>query len=428
MARRMGRRWSCVITLSLLAPLFAAAETATWDNNFDQGLCAFNEGRYSEALPLLAASLEQARAFPPPDVRYVKSAHTLALLHEVQGRFNQSEPLYLEARKTVEAMGARGRSLLGYVLDGLGELRFDQGRWDEAEPLLRQAIGFCRESHGEQHLCTLTAQRHLAQVLSAKGSVQDAETVFQKLLETLHQKPSTPPEFLAGSLENFASLYIAEARYELAEPLLKESLALETQQGDAQSVVADTLLDLGEMYRLEHDPARAEPLLKRALRIYETANDPHQAGALNELGLVALDQGKYAIAKAHLKRSLTSYQHVFGSAHIIVARVKAGLAEAFLGERNFREAKSLIQEAMTTEKKALGEDHSGFARMLIIAGRIEEQDHCASQAAAYYREAVTVYRRTLRSGHPELVQAEQYYARLAKSLPKESVQAGEDAP
>jgi tetratricopeptide (TPR) repeat protein len=326
----------------------------------------------------------------------------------------QAEPLYIQTRDVVESMGADGHALLPYVLDGLGQLRFDQGRWKDAETLLRRAVSMGREVHGETHPSTLAALRHLGQLLVAQESAE-AEGLFQNQISTVRQTSDLPGDFLASCLTNFATFYVATGRYELAEPLLQESSDLIAQHG-ANPLLADNLLDLGTIYRMQHNDARAEPLFKKALHIYESADDPHQAGALQQLGMIALDEGKYTIAKERLSQSLGMYQHVLGSAHMLVARVKASLAEAFLGEHNYTEAKSLIQDALATERKTLGEDHATVARVMMVAGKVEEQGHRDTQAAEYYRQATEIYRRSLPSGNLELRQAEKQYARFAKSL------------
>lgn len=418
MTLQMSPRRSFVMAFCLAAPLFAAPATTSWEASYDKGMAAFDAGRYAQAVSPLVASLEQARKMPQPDVRVVKSAHTLALVYQLQGNLAQAEPLFLEAKSGVEAMGIEGLPLLGYVLDGLGELRLDQGRPREAEPLLRKAVELCRANPVGTNLCTVNAMRHLGVLLTLQGAATEAESLLQNVIGILRENPSLPRVQLAGCLGNLAVVYMKDGRYELAEPLLNESLELSKREGDAHSVLADTLLDLGELYRLEHNVPRAEPLLKRALHIYEATNDPQQAAALSELGRVALDEGKYAIAKQYLRQSLAIYQHLVGSAHLLEARVKAGLAEAFLGERNYSEAKSLIQDALATERSSSVSDDSAFARLLMTAGRIEEQGHCTSLAAEYYSEAVHIYRKSLRSSHPERTQAERKYARFVKSLPK----------
>jgi tetratricopeptide (TPR) repeat protein len=416
MAHVMSRGRSLVLVLCLVAPLLAAQDNASWETKYEQGMAAYEAGNYAQAVPALTASLDLARKFPQPDARAVKSAHTLALVYQLQGDLAQAEPLFREAKRTVEALGPQGATLEGYVLDGLGELLLDQGRLKEAEPLLRKSADTCRASLGPAHLCTLTATRHLGVLLTIKGSTSEAEGLFRNILDTVSQNPDLPSDFQAGCMANLATVYIKEGRYEPAEQLLGQSRELSEKNGGAGPALADILVDLGELYRIENNPSRAEPVLKKALHIYEAANDPQQAAALSELGLTALAEGKYAIAKQHLRQSLRIYQHLLGSAYVLAARVKAGLAEAFLGERNYSEAKSLIQEAMTTERKTLGTDNSSIARLLMIAGKIEEGEHQASQAAEYYRQAVDIYRKSLQSTHPERAGAEQQYAKFAKSL------------
>jgi tetratricopeptide (TPR) repeat protein len=405
-----------VLLFSLLTPLFAAKGEPTWDLAFSRGVAALDQGHQQDALPQLTAALEQARKFVPNDIRTVKSAYVLGLAYQLQGDAGQAEPLFLEAKKMIDTIGPDARPVLGYVLQGLGQLRFDQGRWKEAEPLLRQAIVECRDNMGPEHSSTLAAERHLGELLAAEGSTGEAQSIFEHLIAILRQAQPAKVDFLAGTLSNFGALYVREERFDLAEPLLRESLELASQHKVSGPVLADTLLGLGEMYRLEHTLARAEPLLKKALSIYETNNDPHQAGALNELGLVALDEGKFAIAKTYIQQSLRIYERVAGPTHMLIASVKAALAQAFLGERNIAQARTLIGEALTTERRLAGDKHSDYARLLMIAGNVEEAGHRRSEAAAYYRQALEVYRESLAVGHPERIGAEQTYARFAKSL------------
>jgi len=399
----------------LLSPLWAKSDGPSWDVNYKQGLAAFDAGRYNEAAQALTAAVDQAREFSPVDARFVKSAYTLALAYYVQGQPALAEPLYLEAKSAVETMGESGRPLLGYVLEALGELRMQQARWQESEQLLGRAVTVCGETHGETHSCTLTARRRLGELLSMQGRNGEAEELFNQLIGTMRQARSSP-ELLAGALTNLAGVYNAQGRFELAEPLLKESLAVASQHDMTGPAVADSLVDLGQLYRLEGDSARAEPLLKKALVIYEKANDPHQAGALNELGLMAMDEKKFATARDYLSRSLSVYQKIVGSTHLFAARVKAGLAEAFLGEHDIPKARTLVAEALTTEHQALGGQHCEYARLLMLAGKVEEAGHQSKQADKYYRQALEVYRQSFADGHPERTQAEQNYARFVKSL------------
>ena len=419
MFRGKRLRRSVAFLFCLSTPVVAVESRPSWDFVFSRGVSALDDGRYQDALPQLSTALELARTFSPDDLRLMKSMYALALAHQIQGQPDLAEQLYLEAKTAIDAAGPSARPLLGYVLQGVGQLRFDQGRWPEAEALLRQSIEECNVYGGPTHSSTLAAQRHLGEVLAAEGSTAEAEQVFESLIATLRQSSSAGPDFLAGALANLAALYVHQNRFDQAEPLLRESLNLASQRGVPGPVLADTLVNLGEMYRLEHISERAEPLLKKALNIYATVNDPHQAGALNELGLLALDERKFAIAKDYIKQSLRIYERVIGPAHLLTARVKAALAQAVLGERDIPQARSLIREALLTERSTAGETHCGYARLLMIAGKVEEAGHQRAQADTFYRQALEVYRGSLGDRNPERAQAEQAYALFTKSVRKD---------
>lgn len=412
-------RHSSALLVCLVTPLFAASGPADWELSYSQGVAAFENGRYQQAIPQLSSALDEARKFGPGDVRLMKSLYTVALAYQVQGDPGQAEALYLEAKAAIEAGGARSRPLLGYVLQGLGQLRFDQGRWKEAESLMRLAIDECTANAGPSHPSTLVAERHLGEILAAEGSTAEAQERIESLITALRQLPDERPDFLASALANLAALHVHQERYDLAEPLLRESLSLASRNSIPGPVLADTLMGLGEMYRLEHSCARAEPLLKKALHIYETSNDPHQAGALDELGLLALDERKFAIAKSYIKQSLNIYEKVIGPAHVLTARVKAALAQAFLGERDIPQARALIREALNIERRSMGEKHCEYARLLMIAGRVEEVGHQGAEADKFYRQALEVYRDRLGDKSPERTGAEQSYMRFAQSLRKQ---------
>ena len=418
MSHRINLKRSFLAAALCLAPLFAKSDDSIWEANYQRGRAEFDAGKYTQAIPLLKQALEQARASSWTDFRFVESAYTLALAHQVLGQASEAEPLYLEAKATVEQMGAAGRPLLGFVVESLGTLRFDQGRWKESELLHHQAIALCTETQGPNHICTLTAQRSLGELMRTTGSFAEAERTFEPLIANLRRMPSPPQEFLAGSLASLATLYLAEYRFDNAESLLRESLDVVSKSGIAGAVLADTLLDLGQLYRLEHDGVRAEPLLRKALAIYEAGCDPRQAAALNELGLLAIREKKFAVARDYLNRSLRVYQKLSGTAALVPGRVKAALAEAFLGERNVQQARSLIHEALSTEREALGDQHCEYARQLIVAAQVEQAAHRAGEADTYYRQALTIYRRTFSNDQPERSGAERNYAIFIQSLRK----------
>ncbi len=390
-------------------------EDSKWDAHLEEGVHAVAIGQYTAAVEILTQVTQEAHAFPPNDVRRATSALSLATAYQYQGQLERAEAAYLEAREVVETAGASHSWLEGVILNGLGQLRYNQGRWKEAEEFLCEAAERCQKTRSATDACALAATRNLGDVYLIEGRVAESEALFHRLVDLLRQQSPAPNDVLAGALHGLATAYRVRGQYALAEPLLQESLELNKQNGGASPIVGDSLVELASLYRQEHKTDRAEPLLKKAVRIYEDSHDSHIASAYLELGLTAIDDRLYATAEENLQRSLEISQSMHGNKNLSVATAEAALAQAYLGEHNYRKAEPLIREALATARALLGDVHCGFAKFLVIAGTLMEKQKHASEADAYYRQAINIYRRNLSPDHPDLVEAEHQYARFIKS-------------
>ena len=67
--------------------------------------------------------------------------------------------------------------------DALASLLKSQGRLDEAEPLLREALQGRRAKLGDTHPTTLQSVQKLAGLLEAQGHLKQAESLYQEALE-----------------------------------------------------------------------------------------------------------------------------------------------------------------------------------------------------------------------------------------------------
>jgi tetratricopeptide (TPR) repeat protein len=213
-------------------------------------------------------------------------------------------------------------------------------------------------------------------------------------------------------------IVIAKGQFIQAEPLLREALDLSGKLGQDRSETADNLVALARLYRVEGDAARAEPLLNQAAAIYEKNDDSCLAHALQELGMIAIADGKYAIARQRLSRAISTYRTFLGADHINAAIAEVALAEAYLGERNYTEAQSAIEPALLKETAVLSDAHPELARAHMIAARISEGLRRGPDAAGHYRQALDIYRRITPRDNPVRVMAERQYERFFKSFRK----------
>ena len=114
----------------------------------------------------------------------------LAALYQELLRFDDAEPLLLEALAGARrSLGADGAETL-FLLDELGSLYRSQGRYVDARPLYLESLDGSRRVLGDGHPQTLRAMKNLAQLYYYQGLYVEAELLGRELLtRTLKEDP-----------------------------------------------------------------------------------------------------------------------------------------------------------------------------------------------------------------------------------------------
>ena len=128
------------------------------------GQC-MDEYRDALSLELLGARLQEERT---DGEATISTLDTLARELQTQGKYDEAEPLCREALEVSrETLGSRHLSTLRSI-NNLGVLLKVKGDLAAAEPLVREALEVSRETLGERHALTLTAINNLNVLLNAK--------------------------------------------------------------------------------------------------------------------------------------------------------------------------------------------------------------------------------------------------------------------
>jgi len=151
-------------------------------------------------------------------------------------------------------------------IHSLALLLRDQGKLDEAEPLMREALGGMRRQLGNSHPDTLISINNLAVLIRDQGRLAEAEPLMREVLAELrNQLGNSRPNTLA-SINNLAVLLRDQGKLDEAEPLMRESLDGNRHQlGNSHR---DTLISIDNLARLHQAQGRlteAEPLMREAL-------------------------------------------------------------------------------------------------------------------------------------------------------------------
>jgi tetratricopeptide (TPR) repeat protein len=115
--------------------------------------------------------------------------------------------------------------------DEVGDLNYQAlrlyqaAKYSEANPVAQQVLALAEKLYGPDHPAVAYSLNTLAIVYIAQGRYADAEPLLKRSL-ALEVKAHDAPS-VAGALKTLAELYLDQGRTADAEPLLKRSLAID---------------------------------------------------------------------------------------------------------------------------------------------------------------------------------------------------------
>lgn len=253
------------------------------------------------------------------------------------GLYQEAEPLLAEALALREReLGPRHLEVAESVLD-LGMLRLIQSR-EDAEPLLRRAVALREELLGPDHSAVAEALKVLGTFLSRVAASEEAEPVLRRALAIREKEPPGP--------ELAAVLYELAIVARLRDPAESERLfrqALQIRQrlfpADHPDVVT-SLVALGAFFGNTGRCGEAVPLYERALPLQEKRLGPdHPMVGLtwSNLGACLMDAGRNGEAEEALLRSMAIRERVYGPDHVEMVQVLRVLAQLYRRQGRLRE-------------------------------------------------------------------------------------------
>jgi len=184
---------------------------------------------------------------------------------------------------------------LASSLSSLGQLKYQQKEYTEAEECFRRSLELRERALGSEHPTVISGINNLAALYVARGALDDAEPLLQRAMAvTVRRVESTQAE-LAVNLNNLVRLYVKRGDYASAEPLLLRLLALKRPLGPDHPDVAAVIVTLAKLRQSMGQSEAAERLWRRVLVVRQRvlpANDLMLASTLDGLAEACAAQGK----------------------------------------------------------------------------------------------------------------------------------------
>jgi len=113
-----------------------------------------------------------------------------------------------------------------YLLAQAGRYLRDSAQYEQAEPLLQQALAIDEQVLGPEHSDLCTDLNNLALLYSDQGKYELAAPLYQRAIAIDEKALGPQHSNLARDLNNLAELYREQGQYELAVPLYQRALVI----------------------------------------------------------------------------------------------------------------------------------------------------------------------------------------------------------
>jgi non-specific serine/threonine protein kinase/serine/threonine-protein kinase len=302
----------------------------------------------------------------------------LGLLEESEASLRES----LEARRRLAAEGGDDRSReLASALHELATTFKDRGKFDEAEPLLEEAVVIMETLPAGDPL-RLSILTNTGLFYRDRADSERAEPILVQAVAEARAAKGLAPAELATALNNLALHYHSSRRPDLAEPLFLEAIATAERAGEAIQP------DLGVMY--------------------------------NNMGLVYVEARRYEDAEAMYDKSLAIFERVLGGDHPRVAVVLHNYGDLLRDEGETDRAAAAYQRSRSILEARLGPDHPNVATSLIGSAQLLASTGRREEAAAQLERAIAIREAAFGAGNPRLREPLTHYAALLRDMGREA--------
>ena len=292
------------------------------------------------------------------------------------------------------------------VLFAEGDVARANGRYDDAEPILRKALALSEAGTGPESAQTADVLDSLANTLGQKNKIAEAEQDARRAVDIRKRTAGDQSSAYARSASMLALILRANAQLPEADKLVRDAVAVARKTlPPGHPELADALNAEGVILRGEGKFPEAAAATVEALKIrlaaFQSVN-PDVATSENNLALLLAHEGQLARAVSYLKQVITIRKATLDPNHPDLGHTYNNLASLMRTLGQYRDAEGLYEQALTIEAKTLGPDHPDVASDLANLALTYRLEGRLAQAEAALQRALAIRQKALPPDHPDI--------------------------
>ncbi|HYC31652.1 MAG TPA: tetratricopeptide repeat protein, partial [Gemmatimonadales bacterium] len=347
---------------------------------------------------------------------------------------------------------AKARAISGFLVDLLESADPWQGGARQTTVVDALAAGVKQVNAGRiaDPAVSASVRRTIATAYQGLGRFAEADTLFRETLRERIGRTGPASEETAESWNDLGILLTAQGQLDSAGAVLGRALEIRRSHGDADTLLAGTLLDLADLTNLTGEHARGDSLAQEALAIIRRnvgerhlavaaamarrlaaqlgagelakaeatgraalamlaelglERHPQMVPVLSDLGITLANQGKFTEALEMARRTVALDSAVFGPSHPYLATHLENLGYVYDRAGLADSAKLAVQQVLAMRRALLAPEDPAIGRTLFNLAALEYNSRSYRAAEPLYEEALLRMQRAYGPEHQDVVYA-----------------------
>lgn len=249
----------------------------------------------------------------------------------------------------------------------------------------------------------------------SKGETITARELLDKGAAKLRAGLADEPEIKSQLLNTIGKVYTNLGLFKSAEDIFLQIKMNAGIQGIDKVTLAETLLNLGSLYRIKGEYKLAENILQNALLEIKNNFDeenPLLGDCYLNLGGLNYETGKFKLSHSYYENARKIFIKHYGNQSKQVAAVLHDMGMLLFDEGNLDKVDSLYREALGIEIKLNGEINADVAAYQNDLGQVLRHKGQFEEAEKLYEKALNTRIKLFGNNHPDVANTLNHISRL----------------
>jgi tetratricopeptide (TPR) repeat protein len=316
--------------------------------------------------------------------------------------YNSAEQYYVAGLKIEQLLSHQNEAHFIDQVENVARLYYSKEDLKSAEKAYKSLLNIYDKT-GKNISGSANALRYLFMIYYRLGDLDNAESTYQRFVDTQRRSAAESHEDILIMVQNLAKLSYDLGDYAKAELLFLKALDLNNNKLDSKAQDEETILHhLATIYHIKGDYAKAEEYNEKLLKVknLDTKSSDY-ALYLANLAETHRELGDYAKAEEYNKKALEIAQASTEEKLEIHAQISNNIGLVYYDIGDFSKAEEYFNIALDWWSKAVGLDHKNYLTSLNNLAstyyKIAHYSMAIPKKTEYYEKSKTIYLKIVES-------------------------------